>query len=179
MSDKHILIIDNRVKTRGPMLRLLTELGCETMITRDEATGLAAAQHGEFDVVVLGSDLHPDAGSELLKTLKEHNPDLIVLSMNGNGAVPSSSPQAAVQAEAHPTLSQGQDLLSRNGDSDPPPDPRAPYPVQSSLRDVERVHIERVLEYKRWNQSAAAQALGIDRKTLRNKMREFKLDRGL
>lgn len=50
-----------------------------------------------------------------------------------------------------------------------------PYPVDASLRDVERIHVERVLAYCGWNQSAAAQVLGIDRKTLRNKIREFKL----
>ncbi len=48
-------------------------------------------------------------------------------------------------------------------------------PVTASLRDVEKVHIERVLKHKNWNQSAAANVLGIDRKTLRNKIREFKL----
>lgn len=48
-------------------------------------------------------------------------------------------------------------------------------PVTYSLRDVERIHIQRVLEHKQWNQSAAAHALGIDRKTLRNKMKEFGL----
>ena len=47
--------------------------------------------------------------------------------------------------------------------------------MNATLSDVEKVHIERVLEHKNWNQSAAAQVLGIDRKTLRNKIREFKL----
>ena len=52
-----------------------------------------------------------------------------------------------------------------------------PYPADASLRDVEKIHIERVLGDHHWNQSAAAQVLGIDRKTLRNKIREFKLER--
>lgn len=154
MGGKHILIIDNRVKTRGAMSRLFAELGCETMTTRDSATGLAAAQHGEFDLVILGSDLAGTSCDELVRDLKEHKPDLMVLMLDGNGKLPSV-PIEIVSA----------------------PPPGAPYPVQSSLRDIEKVHIERVLEHKRWNQSAAAQALGIDRKTLRNKMREFKLDR--
>jgi len=58
-----------------------------------------------------------------------------------------------------------------------PPRQADPYPAKASLRDVERIHIERVLGDHGWNQSAAAQALGIDRKTLRNKIREFKLPR--
>ena len=57
-----------------------------------------------------------------------------------------------------------------------PPSPDD-IPVNAPLRDVEMMHIRRVLEHKNWNQSAAAQALGIDRKTLRNKIREFKLEK--
>lgn len=48
-------------------------------------------------------------------------------------------------------------------------------PVTAPLREAERFHIKRVLEYTNWNQSAAANILGIDRKTLRNKIREFNL----
>lgn len=51
-------------------------------------------------------------------------------------------------------------------------------PVETSLRDLEKVHIERVLHSTNWNQTAAAQILGIDRKTLRNKVREFRLEKG-
>ncbi len=50
-------------------------------------------------------------------------------------------------------------------------------PVTATLRDVECAHIERVLKHKNWNQSAAAQLLGIDRKTLRNKIKEFHLEK--
>ncbi len=163
MSSKHVLIIDDRAKTRRAMLRLFTELGCETMVTRDEATGLAAAKHGEFDLVILGAELRSRRDGDLLRDLREHDPDLPVLTMDGNGSVPriSSSPDRTLKLDR----------------PEPPPDPRAPYPIHSCLRDVERIHIERVLEYKQWNQTAAAQSLGIDRKTLRNKMREFKLER--
>lgn len=61
-----------------------------------------------------------------------------------------------------------------NRDSRPCPQD---LPVDTPLRDVEKVHIERVLKHKNWNQSAAAQSLGIDRKTLRNKIREFRLEK--
>jgi len=58
-----------------------------------------------------------------------------------------------------------------------PPEEFGDVPVDASLRDVEFFHIRRVLEHTQWNQSAAAQVLGIDRKTLRNKIREFRLER--
>jgi len=52
-------------------------------------------------------------------------------------------------------------------------------PVSAPLRDVERLHIARVLEANGWNQSVTAQSLGIDRKTLRNKIREFHLEKSV
>ena len=45
------------------------------------------------------------------------------------------------------------------------------------LRDVEKQHIEKVLAACDWHQTKAAQILEIDRKTLRNKIREFGFDR--
>lgn len=56
--------------------------------------------------------------------------------------------------------------------------PAAAQPVASgpkSLSDVERDHIEYTLKQCDWNQTRAAQILGIDRKTLRNKIREYQL----
>ncbi len=72
--------------------------------------------------------------------------------------------------------------LSLHTQTHPQPDTQTstnqadPYPADASLRYVEKIHIERVLKECGWNQSAAAQTLGIDRKTLRNKIREFKLE---
>lgn len=47
------------------------------------------------------------------------------------------------------------------------------------LRDVEREHIAYVLRETGFNQSKAARILGIDRKTLRAKIREFQLGPGI
>jgi DNA-binding NtrC family response regulator len=44
--------------------------------------------------------------------------------------------------------------------------------VQRTLADVEREHVRRVLEATNGNKSAAARILGIDRKTLREKLRD-------
>lgn len=50
-------------------------------------------------------------------------------------------------------------------------------PVDAPLYEVEKWHISRVLQANKWNQSVASQILGIDRKTLRNKIREFHLEK--
>jgi DNA-binding NtrC family response regulator len=47
-----------------------------------------------------------------------------------------------------------------------------------TLEDVERAHIERVLEETNWNLSRSARILDIDRATLYNKLRRYGLKRG-
>ena len=42
-----------------------------------------------------------------------------------------------------------------------------------ALDDVERGHIQHVLEVCDWNQTRAAKALGIDRVTLYNKIKKY------
>jgi DNA-binding NtrC family response regulator len=50
----------------------------------------------------------------------------------------------------------------------------SPAPEGSmALEDVERGHIQRVLEACEWNQTRAAKALGIDRVTLYNKIKKY------
>jgi DNA-binding NtrC family response regulator len=52
--------------------------------------------------------------------------------------------------------------------------PAPPQPEGSmALDDVEREHIQRVLESCDWNQTRAAKALGIDRVTLYNKIKKY------
>ena len=46
-----------------------------------------------------------------------------------------------------------------------------------SLKDLEKIHIMQVLEKTGWNMGSAAKILGITRQTLRNKIREFNLEK--
>ncbi|GBC80960.1 Transcriptional regulatory protein ZraR [bacterium HR10] len=48
-------------------------------------------------------------------------------------------------------------------------------PVGKTLAEVERQHIQRILQETRWNISQAARLLGIDRVTLYNKIRKYQL----
>jgi DNA-binding NtrC family response regulator len=42
------------------------------------------------------------------------------------------------------------------------------------LEEVERIYILKVLDLLKWNKSLTAQVLGIDRKTLRDKLKKWK-----
>ena len=55
-------------------------------------------------------------------------------------------------------------------------DGAAGYPVSTTLKDVERQHIRRVLEHAEWKRSLAADSLGINRRTLYRKIQEYGIE---
>ncbi len=53
-----------------------------------------------------------------------------------------------------------------------------PYEFPKSLKMMEKMHIERILDESDWNISLAARELGIDRQTLYNKIEKYQIRRG-
>jgi len=49
--------------------------------------------------------------------------------------------------------------------------------LPKSLKIMEKIHIERVLEERDWNITRAAHELEIDRQTLYNKIEKYKIER--
>jgi DNA-binding NtrC family response regulator len=72
-------------------------------------------------------------------------------------------------------------VIGRGGDVQPSDFPFQLHPHEAhagrTLEEMERVHIERVLEECSWNLSRTARTLGIDRTTLYNKIKRFGLKR--
>lgn len=60
-------------------------------------------------------------------------------------------------------------------DADAGPDPGSGGAPFESLREIERAHIQRVLDGVAWNKTRAAQVLEIGRETLYRKIAEFGL----
>jgi DNA-binding NtrC family response regulator len=50
------------------------------------------------------------------------------------------------------------------------------YPLTTTLEEVERQHIRRVLEHVEWKRSLAADTLGINRRTLYRKIQEYGIE---
>jgi len=75
-------------------------------------------------------------------------------------------------------LCNGRTILPQHllfGDGTSPSSAISPAAELKTLREVEKAHVKRVLEYCEFNQSRAASILGIDRKTLRSKIRDYGL----
>lgn len=68
-------------------------------------------------------------------------------------------------------------LTARDDGSSLPPVDQPEEQLLAPLRDVERRHIERVLEQVRWNQRRAAKILGISRWSLGRRLRKYGVHR--
>jgi DNA-binding NtrC family response regulator len=66
--------------------------------------------------------------------------------------------------------------LDRDSGQAPESERDGASPLRGTLRDVEKRAILQALEDTDWNRSATARALGIDRSTLRRKMKEYDLE---
>lgn len=191
-SRKSILVISDDAGMLDIISIVFSEAGYETAAAANGAAGLDAAK-GDFDLVFLDISLPEINSMEVLKTIRQDKPDLPVIMITAYG-----STQAAVEAfklgaynyitrpfdmdeilivterALEQKLAKDENRFLRS-ELEKAIERNETIPVTAALRDVEKIHIERVLKHKKWNQSAAAHILGVDRKTLRNKIREFKL----
>ena len=160
------------------MRRLISQLfsGASRRIltVKDGPSGLRAALNNKIDLVLVDASAPDLRALEVVNAIKGQKPDLPIIVAARDGAADvveravifcgaTTVRPEHIAAKRAPSTRQSQ--TSKSDD----------IPITTSLRDLEKYHIERVLRHKSWNQSAAAVVLGIDRKTLHSKMREFHL----
>jgi Nif-specific regulatory protein len=95
-------------------------------------------------------------------------PNDLLLKMNGN-----SGPVPEPMAEPPAPEPKAEPLPPARNTSEEVPAAVPENTAGLSLREMERRHIEATLAACDWNQSKAALVLGIDRKTLRTKIRDY------
>ena len=85
-----ILIIDDEAFIRENVSRILSEEGfevCQAANMREASEQVAA---GEIDLALLDLNLGPENGIDVLKSLKEFDPELLVIIITGFGSVESA-----------------------------------------------------------------------------------------
>lgn len=177
-----VLVVEGDGAVFDAVDRAFGETGCSTRAACDRASGIAAAREQRFSLAIVG--LNGSGSLDVVSGLVRADPKLPVIAVAQNGCEGAAEAlklgaECCVRCPVEPDelrlmaekamekrrLAEQYRALRR----------KLAAPVTASLRDVEKKHIERVLKANKWNQSASAQVLGIDRKTLRNKIREFKL----
>ncbi len=80
-----VLVVDDEEIMRDVLESLLVREGCSVQLAADGAEGLAAAQDGQFDAVLLDVMMPGVNGMDALKTLQQRDPDLPVIMVTAYG----------------------------------------------------------------------------------------------
>jgi DNA-binding NtrC family response regulator len=187
MSEKRVLVLGNEAKGRPALCRLFSHLGYAADSAPDGMDGLAHASNG-YELIVLDASQRERDGLQLLSEIRKTKPDTPVIVLLG--CTPVRSATEIVRLGAFDCISEPFELDKIQIVTERAMENRrlleeihrlknqvTDEEAICPLSDVEQAHIARVLTYTRWNQSKAAAILGIDRKTLRNKIREFRLQK--
>jgi len=147
---------------------LRQNINAATAQTAQQAIAALADQH--FSHCVLDLNLAGESGLQLLPELLKYKPDLAVLVLTGYGSIATSVEamrRGAVNYLCKPvTVNQliaGFEFLNKA------PEVRSEPP---SVEEMEREHIQRILDEHDGNISATARALHMHRRTLQRKLQK-------
>ncbi|MBL8619137.1 MAG: response regulator [Deltaproteobacteria bacterium] len=157
------LIIEDDDELRAALCRALQRNGFAA-VGHPGLEGLAAVIKAEPpDYAVIDLKLADGDGMEALALVRAHAPRAAALVLTGHGSIPAAV--AAVRAGALDFATKpigGAELADRLRALPPPP--------ELELDEVERAHIQRVLDEVGGNVSEAARRMGLHRRTLQRKL---------
>jgi len=167
---EHWLLVDDDETFVHILARSLNRHGITTSQAHDREQALTALAQQPPDRCVLDLNLAGDSGLQLLPELLAQSPGLEVLVLTGYGSIAT-----AVEAMRRGALNYlckpvnvGQ-LIAGFEPLETPPDLRTEPP---SVEEMEREHIQRVLNEHDGNISATARALNMHRRTLQRKLQK-------
>jgi two-component system response regulator HydG len=89
-SQANILVIDDEESMRDSCRQTLTRDGNRVEVAEDGLTGLSMLEKERFDLVILDLKMPSLGGMEVLKTIKEDDPEAMVIVITGYGTVESA-----------------------------------------------------------------------------------------
>ena len=171
MTDQPLwLLIDDDEAFLQVLQRSLLRQNIKATTAQTAQQAIAAIADQQFSHCVLDLNLAGESGLQLLPELLGYKPDLAVLVLTGYGSIATSVEamrRGAVNYLCKPvTVNQliaGFEFLNKT------PDVRSEPP---SVEEMEREHIQRVLDEHEGNISATARALHMHRRTLQRKLQK-------
>lgn len=186
MSEKKVLVVDEAADLRSALCGMFAGMGYAADGVSDGMEGLARATKDGYDLIVLDTGLTDGDHVGVLRKIRRERPETPLIALVDCTSVRDSLALASVAScecitkpfDAKTVVTAAERVLEKHKLTDEIrrlrrllEDSFRPGP----LRDAEKVHIEKVLVWCNWNQTRAAGILDVDRKTLRNKIKEFKL----
>ncbi len=166
----NVLLIEDDDGFRATLALALRRRGCEIQQAGSAPAGLALAEQGGIDGIVLDMRLGAEDGMKLIPGLRERLPQARLIVLTGYGSIPGALEAVRLGADDYLLKPAGADQLLSALQGRAAASPRPSATDVPSLARLEWEHIQRVLQDSGGNISHAAEALGIDRRTLQRKL---------
>ena len=171
-----VLLIEDDESFRTTLAMALRRRGCEVIEAPDSTTALLSAEASQPQGIVLDMRLGGDAGMPLIPRLKQCLPHARLIILTGYGSIPNAMEAVRLGADDYLLKPAGADQIHAALHGTLTASPRPSAMDLPSLARLEWEHIQRVLHECGGNISHAAEALGIDRRTLQRKLAKMPPD---
>lgn len=166
----NVLLIDDDESFRATLALALRRRGCEVEQAGCRRAALSQAALGELDGIVLDLRLGAEDGMIMIATLRDLLPRSRLIVLTGYGSIPGALEAVRLGADDYLLKPAGADQVLAALQGRAAISPRPAATDVPSLARLEWEHIQRVLHDCDGNISHAAEALGIDRRTLQRKL---------
>jgi DNA-binding NtrC family response regulator len=176
-----VLIVEDEKRLRELLVDVLPEMGCEPLAARSAEEAIKLIERHPPQIALLDLNLPGMSGLELLENLRRRFPLLQSIIMTGFGDLESA--RAALRLEAVEFLTKPfhlSDIEQALGKARrrlvtamQPADRIDIAPEPRTLAQAEREMILQALERHAGNRTAAARELGISRRTMHYKLKEY------
>lgn len=86
-----ILVLDDDVMIRNLLSKILELSGHEVHLAEDGATALELYRSAEFDLIITDLFMPDKEGLEVIRELRQENPDVKIIAISGGGSLDSMS----------------------------------------------------------------------------------------
>jgi two-component system response regulator RegA len=185
---QRVLVVDDEPRLRALMLDVIPDMGFDVVAARsaEEALRLVDGVDGPPDIAILDLQLPLMQGMALFASLRQRHADMQVIVLTGYGDLAAAREAIRLDVADFLTkpchLSDLEQALDRARRRIPQPVPtpldmvtaRGPVPgVAVTLAEVEREQIIQALARHAGNRTRAAEELGISRRTLHYRLKEY------
>lgn len=166
------LIVDDDPTLAGMLERAMQRRGFATKSASNSAQALQLIKNEKFAKAIVDLKLGNDSGLQLIRELKQHQPDIAIVMLTGYSSI--STAVEAVKLGAVNYLckpADAEEILAAFGEQKPQTSTQPSY-IPLSIDRLEWEHIQKVLQENNGNISATARALGMHRRTLQRKLQK-------
>ena len=170
-----IILVDDEDHFRGRLARAFTNRGYMVLQAADVDEAMVKIRENRPDWALVDLKMPEKSGLDLIRQAKEFQPSIKIVVLTGYGSIATAT--EAIKLGAHyylPKPADVDDILNAfEKDADLPALGEQPDFDVPSLARAEWEHIQRVLNDCDGNITAAAQKLGIHRRTLQRKLYKY------